>query len=65
MRQEDFNEHDLVHEESSEECCYDENHGWCENDWTDEDSWWALTDGMYDDYTDVGDWDSIYDIMGL
>ena len=34
--------------------------------WTEEDTWDALTDGQYGDYPEEGvDWDHLYDALGL
>ena len=34
--------------------------------WTEEDTWDALTDGQYGDYPEKGvDWDRLYDVLGL
>ena len=46
--------------EEYDDCSYDEG-GY---EWTEEDSWDALTDGMYGEYNPLA-WDRLQDMMGL
>jgi len=65
MEQNDLNEQDFLYEEDCESCYYDDNDYTQGYEWTEEDAWDALTDGMYGDYPGGSGWDYIYDVMGL
>jgi len=70
-----FPKEKIVEDTHVEECIEEESDdigGYNENDdngyqWTEEDTWDAMTDGMYGDYPGKGnvDWDGLSDAMGL
>lgn len=65
MKQNDFNEQDFLYDEDFENDFYDDADSLPVEEWTEEDAWDALTDGMYGDYPGGDGLDYLSDIMGL